>query len=250
MIGLIDADFIPYIVCYNKIGEPEKTMEEAISSANSYLSGLINGSKIDEFHLFFTTGKNFRYDIYPEYKANRKNNEKPPFFNEVKEYLVKEYSGIHGYNLEADDILNIYKNKYIADLTPYIVISTDKDINNLFGLNYDIKNDVARLVDTEYAEQYFWGSVITGDTADNIKGVPGKGPAFIKKLWEECKEINLFKSRVICEYINYFGEEVGIDEFYKNYKCLKIKDSYEGMEFVTPIKSTEVYARTLGMVGE
>ncbi len=131
MIGLIDADFIPYIVCYNKIGEPEKTMEEAISSANSYLSGLINGSKIDEFHLFFTIGSNFRYQVYPEYKANRKNNEKPPFFNEVREYLVKEYNGIHGYNLEADDILNIYKNKYIKDLTSYIVISTDKDINNL-----------------------------------------------------------------------------------------------------------------------
>jgi hypothetical protein len=162
MIGLIDADFIPYIVCYNKIGEPEKTMEEAISSANSYLSGLINGSKIDEFHLYFTIGSNFRYQVYPEYKANRKNNEKPPFFNEVREYLVKEYNGIHGYNLEADDILNIYKNKYIADLTPYIVISTDKDINNLFGLNYDIKNDVARLVDTEFAEQYFWKSVIVG----------------------------------------------------------------------------------------
>lgn len=246
MIGLIDADHIPYIVCYNKIGEPEKTMEEAISSANSYLSGLINGSKIDEFHLYFTIGKNFRYDIYPEYKANRKNNEKPPFFNEVREYLVKEYNGIHGYNLEADDILNIYKNKYIADLTPYIVISTDKDINNLVGLNYDIKNDVARLVDTEYAEQYFWGSVITGDTADNIKGIPGKGPAFIKKLWESTKEINLFKSRVICEYINYFGEEVGIDEFYKNYKCLKILDKYDGIEYITPIKSEKVQFNILG----
>lgn len=250
MIGLIDADHIPYIVCYNKVSEPDKTLEEAISSANSYLSGLINGANVEEFNLFFTIGKNFRYDIYPEYKANRKNNEKPPFFNEVREYLVKEYNGIHGYNLEADDLLVIYKNKLIEEQKSYIVISTDKDINNLFGLNYDIKNNVARLVDTEFSEQYFWGSVITGDTADNIKGVPGKGPAFIKKLWEECKEINLFKSKVICEYINYFGEEAGIDEFYKNYKCLKIKDSYEGIGFIEPIKSTEVYARTLGVVGE
>jgi 5'-3' exonuclease len=162
MIGLIDADHIPYIVCYNKVGEPDKSLEEAISNANNYLQGLINGSNVDEFILFFTIGKNFRYDIYPEYKANRKNNEKPPFFNEVREYLVKEYNGIHGYNLEADDILNIYKNKYIAEQVSYIVISTDKDINNLFGLNYDIKNNVARLVDTEFAEQYFWKSVIVG----------------------------------------------------------------------------------------
>lgn len=247
MIGLIDADHIPYIVCYNKIGEPEKTLEDAISSANSYLQGLINGTNVEEFLLFFTIGTNFRYEIYPEYKANRIGKEKPPFFKEVRDYLINEYRGIYKANLEADDVLNIYKNKYIAEQVSYIVISTDKDINNLVGLNYDIKNNVARLVDQEYADQYFWGSVITGDTADNIKGVPGKGPAFIKKLWESTKDINLFKSKVICEYINYFGEEVGIEEFYKNYKCLKIKDSYEGMEFINPVKSTLVYAKTLGM---
>ena len=168
----------------------------------------------------------------------------------LQNYLINEYLGIYKANLEADDVLNIYKNKYIKEQTSYIVVSTDKDINNLFGLHYDIKNNLAVLVDQEFADQYFWGSVITGDTTDNIKGVPGKGPAFIKKLWNECNDINLFKSRVICEYINYFGEELGIEEFYKNYKCLKIKDSHEGVEFITPIKSTEVYARTLGVVGE
>jgi 5'-3' exonuclease len=248
MIGLIDADHIPYIVCYNKIGEPEKTLEDAIKQANNYLQGLLNGANIDEFHLYFTIGTNFRYQIYPEYKANRIGKEKPPFFKEVRDYLINEYCGIYKANLEADDVLNIYKNKYIKEQVNYIVISTDKDINNLFGLHYDIKNNVAKLVDTEFAEQYFWGSVITGDTADNIKGVPGRGPAFIKKLWNECQDINLFKSKVICEYINHFGEEVGIEEFYKNYKCLKIKDSHEGVEFTKPIKSTEVYAKTLGVV--
>ena len=126
MIALIDADFIPYFVCYNKQDEPEKTLDEAISSANSYLQGLLNGTNVEEFNLFFTIGKNFRYEIYPEYKANRIGKEKPPFFNEVRDYLVKEYNGISGYNLEADDLLVIYKNKCIAEQKEYIVISTDK----------------------------------------------------------------------------------------------------------------------------
>lgn len=250
MTGLIDADFIPYIVCYNKVGEPEKTLEEAISSANSYLQGLINSTNIDEFHLYFTIGKNFRYNIYPEYKTNRKNNEKPPFFNEVRDYLIKEYNGIHGYNLEADDVLNIYKNKYIKEQVSYIVISTDKDINNLVGLNYDIKNNVARLVDEEHADRYFWKSMITGDTADHIKALPGKGPAFAEKLFLNIDDVESYRNLVLNEYINKFGEEVGIDEFYKNYKCLKIKDSFENMEFQKPIKSTEVYARTLNVARE
>lgn len=247
MIGLIDADSIPYVVCYNKIGEPEKTLEDAIKQANSYLQGLINGSGINEFHLFFTTGRNFRYDVYPEYKANRKFNEKPPFFNEVRDYLIKEYDGIHGYNLEADDLLVIYKNMYIAKQNMYVVISADKDITNLFGCNYDIKNDVINLVTQDYADRYFWKSMITGDTADNIKALPGKGPAFAEKLFLNIDDIESYRNLVLQEYINKFGEEVGIDEFYKNYKCLKIKDSYEGMEFINPIKSTLVYAKTLGM---
>jgi hypothetical protein len=247
MIGLIDADSIPYVVCYNKIGEPDKTLEDAIKQANSYLQGLINGSGINEFHLFFTIGRNFRYDVYPEYKANRKFNEKPPFFNEVRDYLIKEYDGIHGYNLEADDLLVIYKNMYIAKQNMYVVISADKDITNLFGCNYDIKNNVINLVTQDYADRYFWKSMITGDTADNIKALPGKGPAFAEKLFLNIDDVESYRNLVLQEYINKFGEEIGIDEFYKNYKCLKIKDSYEGMEFVNPIKSTLVYAKTLGM---
>ena len=63
MIGLIDADHIPYIVCYNKIDEPEKTLEDAIKQANNYLQGLNNGTNVEKFLLFFTIGTNFRYEI-------------------------------------------------------------------------------------------------------------------------------------------------------------------------------------------
>jgi 5'-3' exonuclease len=250
MIGLIDADFIPYFVCYNKQDEPEKTLDEAISSANSYLQGLLNGTSVEEFNLFFTVGKNFRYEIYPEYKANRIGKEKPPFFDEVKTYLINEYKGIHGYNLEADDLLVIYKNKYIEDRVSYVVISTDKDITNLFGVNYDIKNNVINAVTQDYADRYFWKSMICGDTADNIKGLPGKGPVFADKLFLNIDDVESYRNLVLNEYITKFGEENGINEFYVNYKCLKIKDSYEGIEFLEPIKSTEVYARTLNVVRE
>lgn len=254
MIALIDADHIPYIVCHNKIDEPEKTLTECIDGANSYLQGLVNGCKADEFYLFFTIGKNFRYDIYPEYKANRKNLEKPAYFYDVRDYLVNEYQGISFVGLEADDLLCIYKKKYVDESKPYIVVSTDKDINNLEGMNYDIKNDVIRIVDSEFAEQYFWTSLVTGDTADNIKGIPGKGPAFAKKLWEQCKDsgesLNLFKAKVISEYLNYFGELKGVEEFYKNYKCLKIIDFHDSIQFVPPLNTSLIYAKTLGMAFE
>jgi len=250
MRALIDADFIPYFVCYNKQDEPEKTLEEAISSANSYLQGLLNGTNVEEFNLFFTVGKNFRYEIYPEYKANRIGKEKPPFFDEVKTYLINEYKGIHGYNLEADDLLVIYKNKLINEQIEYIVVSTDKDINNLEGRHYNIKENVLVNIDKQFAAEYFWKSMITGDTADNIKGLPKKGQVYADKLFATIDaDSSHFPIHILHEYIKHFGEEIGISEYYKNYKCLKIKDSHEGVEFIEPIKSTEVYAKTLNVVG-
>lgn len=62
------------------------------------------------------------------------------------------------------------------------------------------------------------------DNVDNIKGIPKKGEAYFNKL-EDRSLSGVFK-----EYINHFGELKGIEEFYKNYMCLKIRDSYEDYE--------------------
>ena len=91
--------------------------------------------------------------------------------------------------------------------------------------------------------------MITG-THNNTKGLPGKGPVFADKLFLNIDDVESYRNLVLNEYITKFGEENGINEFYVNYKCLKIKDSYEGIEFLEPIKSTEVYARTLNVVRE
>lgn len=71
------------------------------------------------------------------------------------------------------------------------------------------------------------------DSVDNIKGIPGKGAKAAETIMEGIK---CPPARILKNYIEHFGEYVGVQEFYKNYMCLKMKDEYEGLEIVEPIE--------------
>jgi 5'-3' exonuclease len=64
-----------------------------------------------------------------------------------------------------------------------------------------------------------WTQVITGDSIDNIKGIPGKGSAFAAKVF---KQDEPYRNLVLLSYILEFGEYKGIEEFTKNYKLIKL----------------------------
>lgn len=78
--------------------------------------------------------------------------------------------------------------------------------------------------------------------------IPKKGIKFVDKLFKTYVIIDEYEELVKEEYIKYFGKDEGLIEFNKNYICLKILDSYEGMNFPEPIKIPNFYAETLRMV--
>ena len=134
-------------------------------------------------------GKNFRYDIYPAYKANRPS--KPP---ELKAQLglirdaVRAF-GIHcierqGY--EADDILATCSRHAVKAGAEVVIVSSDKDLMQLIEPG-------VMMLDTMGGEYRFIGEPeviekfgvppcrvvdvqsLMGDTVDNVPGVPGIG---------------------------------------------------------------------------
>ena len=224
-IALIDADFIPYYVCYNKRDENdvvvEKTFDDCKLLVDSFIETMLKSTKATHFLLAFTVGKCFRYNVNPLYKAQRKH-EPIPFLKETKEYLIDKYKGLHNPYYEADDIVvsikkNIYKNESF-------IISPDKDILNLEGTHWNPKKNEWVVTTKDKADRYFWGSVIIGDSADNIKGIPKKGEKYVEKIFGEITQSNSLSVLVYLEYLNHFGEKEGIEELYKNYMCLKIDD--------------------------
>ncbi len=154
-----------------------------------------------------SSGKTFRNDIDPNYKANR--SEAP---KELKEQLpicidMIEKMGlcslrVEGY--EADDIIaSFIKNNPQDDLL-IKVVTHDKDLYQLINDRVSIYSPAKKeLYDKDgcyekygvYPEQVRDFLALTGDSADNIPGVKGIGDKGAKKLLDEFGTIeNLYEN--------------------------------------------------------
>lgn len=235
-LALIDADHILYVVCSNKVlrysdGAPkkdeqggtlyeEKTLEETLKLCDSFIDNMLNMVGAIKYIGVLTPSFNFRYQVNPSYKANRKNRERPPFFKEVIEYLKNKFKFIVVEGFEADDVVVSLKN-YYKDIYNCILITTDKDLLMLPGRHYSSKKVEFVNTTVDQAYDYFWYSMIVGDTADNIKGIPGLGDkkalSFMSKFPRQ-----MLPKEIFALYMSHFGESKGIAEFFMNYKCLRI----------------------------
>jgi hypothetical protein len=237
--AIIDGDNILfYATMGNKVldenGEPkkedgkfvyvDKTEEEVYKSASSIIDTWLTMSKAEEYVGFLGNSRNFRYGIYPDYKKKRPS-ARPSFFYELKDYLVKQFN-FHLINIpiEADDLCNIMRLNHKDSF----IVSADNDILKLQGTHYDSKNCKWIETSAEEAMLKFWSDMITGQSGDGIKGIEGKGPAFVNNLFSEIKDFT-YRDSVFAEYINKYGERYGIEKFYQNYFCLKILEEYNDL---------------------
>lgn len=230
--ALVDADSIIYIVTYNKKDEIAKTLEECKEKLDEMIINILNYTHSTHYLLTLTIGKNFRYEIRDDYKANRKSN-KPEFFKECRAHLIDYWGAISNENLESDDLVNIYKN----NIENSFIAACDSDIlKGLEGKHFDYRNFKWITTTKEEAQYKFWHDMIAG-THNGIKGIPGKGTKHAQNIFDNgnMSEFNL-RDITFNEYISNLGEEIGIEEFYKNYRCQKIKDKWEGITIPEPIK--------------
>ena len=137
--------------------------------------------------IFDASGKTFRNDIYPEYKANRDAppEDLVPQFPLVRE-AVKAFGipsvELQGY--EADDLIAAYTHAATQNGARVSIVSSDKDLMQLV-------TDRVNMIDTmkdkkigpsEVLEKFEVGpervidvQSLAGDSVDNVPGVPGIG---------------------------------------------------------------------------
>ena len=146
---------------------------------------------------------NPRTDIDPDYKANRPDlsdvpEEENPFVQLPDAYRVLDLMGIRRYETtvhEADDVIASYAYKY-KDEARIVVCSHDSDFYQLIDggsciLRY--RGDKSVIVDEaslmeKYGitgSQYVDFKSLTGDHADNIRGVEGIGPKTASRLMRD-----------------------------------------------------------------
>lgn len=202
MTALIDADSLIYKsgftfeekFAWNELElelgletEPDSYFDSDLMLAKNAIDGVIENIKFntgcDEVELWLTKGHNFRYDVYPEYKSNRKDSRKPVEYNALWDYLVTKYGARVAEGFEADDVVVYKKTK---DPENYFLCAIDKDVlYQTEGTHYNYNNDEFVKVTQEEADRFFYFQTLTGDTVDGYPGCKGIGKARATKILDE-----------------------------------------------------------------
>ena len=223
---LIDADIVTFRAAFSAEDEPEAWV--ACSRADAMISemaGILGTSSIE---LWLSGDNNFRYQVYPEYKANRINAKRPKWEKDVKAYLIKEYNANISNGCEADDMLGIRQFELGADS---IIATIDKDLDMIPGWHYNFVKKEKYFVTPEEAIRFFYYQCLIGDTADGIKGVSGIGPKKAKNILDACDE-EATRSPVDRERLYYetvLEKFSCYEEFAMTAKCLWIWRTKNGI---------------------
>lgn len=129
------------------------------------------------------TAENWRLDILPTYKGNRKGTVRPTYLAAVKDYLAAEYPSYRRPTLEADDIMGILSTHPTLIKGKKVIVSEDKDMKTIPGWLFNPAKDKApRLIDGMEAEWWHYHQTLVGDTTDGYTGCPGIGPVKASKI--------------------------------------------------------------------
>lgn len=236
-VACIDGDFIPFISCYNKADDKgvvvEKSLEEAILNCDNLVKNILIGTKCTDYIIALTKGKCFRYNIYPEYKANRKYKQQLNYFQEVKQHLIDRWKAVYYSELEADDIVNICRLKYKDGF----IVSVDKDLLNLQGEHFNPKDRSWVVTSANRAMYELCMDMIIGQPGDNIRGLKGRGKVYAESVLSgKFGDPEILDTVFRCYMVNHKSISEAIDNFYLNFKCLNILDKWDGFVVPTPIK--------------
>jgi len=178
----------------------------AIFGFTRMLLKLISEQKPDYLVVAFDPPKkSFRFDLYPEYKANR---EKMPDdlrsqIDEIKHMVTTlGIPRLEHNDFEADDILGTITKKYGAEDLEVVLVTGDKDAFQLVDDHTKIYANKKGITEFELydakkvkeklgipPEQVIDFMALTGDTSDNVPGVRGVGEKTALKLISEYKTL-------------------------------------------------------------
>jgi len=177
-----------------------------------------NKEKPTHFAVIFDSArKNFRNEIYSEYKGNRA--DAPEDLVPQFEYIRKSVEAfnlpsIELINYEADDLIATYVDQILKNGAKVTIVSSDKDLMQLYKKNVRIYDPMKnKFISSEDVTNKFGVDsskvidvqALAGDSSDNVPGVPGVGVktaaelinkyGSLEKLLEKAKEIKQNKRR-------------------------------------------------------
>ena len=187
----------------------------AVSGFSNMLFKLLEDSRSDDSEnkpthfavIFDSARKNFRNEIYKDYKANR--SEPPDDLAPQFAYIRKAVEAfnvpsVEQLNYEADDLIATYAKQITESGAKVTIISSDKDLMQLVSEETRLFDPMkSKVIGTKEVhekfgvkpEQVIDVQSLAGDSSDNIPGVPGIGIKTAAELINKYKNLEtLFKN--------------------------------------------------------
>ncbi|MAJ43883.1 MAG: hypothetical protein CMF96_03935 [Candidatus Marinimicrobia bacterium] len=149
------------------------------TQVDSTIDDLLEDLQADDYVIALTDKTNFRKDVLPSYKDNRKSKRKPMVLNALRDYVMDKHKAIIYKGLEADDVLGILAT------TPHnderVIVSIDKDLKQIPAL---ISRDGKTIekISKKDADYWFMVQTMAGDSTDGYSGVPKVGVKTAEKI--------------------------------------------------------------------
>lgn len=212
---LWDCDILVYRCGFaSKEHEP---LSYTLQSVKTVLENVnANFPEATEFKLFLTGSGNYRDNISTTrvYKGNRDPQHRPEYYDEIRQYLIEYCGAVVVEGKEADDQLGIEQWKHKDKSS--VIVTIDKDLDCIPGWHYNWVKKVLYYQTIAEANKAFWTQVLTGDTTDNIRGIPKVGPKTAAKIiatsdgtWTD------MWVKVLQEYRRYYGDVEGDNVFHE-----------------------------------
>lgn len=164
---------------------PQRKLEpfsHAVHNANVLLERIEKETNPSSMVMVLSGGGNFREHVatIKPYKGNRDPAARPTYEQEMREHLIRTYPTEVSDGEEADDVMGICQTQLIrdsGDAFASCIASGDKDLLMIPGLHFNFLNPErpATYVGPEEGMQTFLTQWLTGDSTDNIPGVPKIG---------------------------------------------------------------------------
>jgi len=208
--ALIDGDMILYRAAFaaevetkweDNIFTLHTDFNQAKAEASQLIETILKKLDTTKCSAFFSDRRTFRHDLFPEYKANRKDKRSPLGINDLREWMMESFNGELWKNLEADDAIGILATE---DRENTVAVSGDKDFGTLPCKWYNFLKDEFKLTTTKEADRFHLIQALAGDSTDGYKGVPGIGVITAQKLLDKHGEswetvVSVYESKGLTE---------------------------------------------------
>jgi DNA polymerase-1 len=241
VLALIDGDIVRY-----RTGFASNDVDERIAlwRANETIEQILSAVGATEYRIYLSDNKdnNYRYKLYPQYKASREKQPKPVHHEALKDYLIQEWGAIVTPNQEADDALGIDQTDRLppvvtdtgeieyANYSRTVICSIDKDLLQVPGRHYNWVRNEHQTVTAAEGIRRFYVQCLTGDRTDDIPGIHRVGPKTAEKILGEASEESEYYQLVKTAWQND-------EQFHLVAKLLWVR-RYEGEIWQPPLQST------------